>query len=175
MNYMMYPDMDGTQFQSQSGIAFATPTGADGRVMADLNGEHPPTQETLLAENASLKTRVSELEVIQELYRGRLQQLEQDEANARQTHELSKQTEAQLHSQLEGATQTETQLRNELEESHRRENMLKRRLDEMELELKQAKESSENLENGRSHKKPRVDDVVEDLKSENADTPQSAS
>jgi GATA-binding protein len=167
MYNMVYPDMDGSQFQPQGGIAFAI-SAADARVATDLNGEHPPTQETILAENASLKTRVSELEVIQELYRGRLQQLEHDETNVGQTV-------AQLREQLAGATQTETQLRNELDESHRRENMLKRRLDELELELKEAKGTSDAVENGRPAKKARVDDGAEEASEAVADTPQSTS
>lgn len=173
MYNMVYPDMDGSQFQPQGGMAFAI-SAADGRVAADLNGEHPPTQEAMLAENASLKTRVSELEVIQELYRGRLQQLEHDETNVGQTV-------AQLREQLASATQTETQLRNELEESHRRENMLKRRLDELELELKEAKGTAETkgtaeaVANGRPAKKARLDDAAEEASEAAADTPQSTS
>lgn len=180
MYNMVYPDMDGSQFQAQpGGIAFAM-SAADGRVATDLNGEHPPTAEALLAENASLKTRVSELEVIQELYRGRLQQLEQAEAtaeaNARQTHEHSQQTETQLRTQLEGATQTEAQLREQLEESHHRENMLKRRLDELELELKEAKGASDDIEDERPAKKARLDDATEEkTKPEPEDTPQASS
>ncbi|OIW28445.1 hypothetical protein CONLIGDRAFT_681404 [Coniochaeta ligniaria NRRL 30616] len=169
MYNMVYPDMDGSQFQPQSGMAFAM-SAADGRVASELNGEHPPTQETILAENASLKTRVSELEVIQELYRGRLQQLEHDETNVGQTV-------AQLREQLASATDTQTQLRNELEESHRRENMLKRRLDELELELKEAKGSTtEAVENGRPAKKARLEDAAEEnAEPATADVPQSAS
>jgi GATA-binding protein len=134
--------MDSAQFQSQGGMAFAL-SAADGRVATELNGEHPPTQEAILAENASLKTRVSELEVIQELYRGRLQQLESEETNVNQLREV------------------EAQLRGELEESHHRENMLKRRLDELELELKAARDNSEAVENGRHAKKPRVEEPSE--------------
>ena len=171
MYNMVYPDMDGSQFQPQGGMAFAI-SAADGRVATDLNGEHPPTQETILAENASLKTRVSELEVIQELYRGRLQQLESDETNVGHTV-------AQLREQLAGATQTETQLRSELEESHHRENMLKRRLDELELELKEAKGASETVENGRPAKKPRIEEpaaaTAEEGSEPVADAPQEAS
>jgi GATA-binding protein len=167
MYNMVYPDMDGSQFQPQAGMAFAM-SAADGRVATDLNGDHPPTQETILAENASLKTRVSELEVIQELYRGRLQQLEHDETNVGQTV-------AQLREQLAGATETQTQLRNELEESHRRENMLKRRLDELELELKEAKGSTDAAENGRPAKKARLEDAAEEKPEAAADVPESAS
>lgn len=170
MYNMVYPDMDGSQFQTQSGMAFAM-SAADGRVANDLNGEHPPTQETILAENASLKTRVSELEVIQELYRGRLQQLEHDETNVGQTV-------AQLREQLASVTETQTQLRNELEESHRRENMLKRRLDELELELKEAKGPADAIENGRPAKKARLEEdaaPAEENPEPAADTPQETS
>jgi len=152
MYSMVYPDMDGSQFQGQAGMAFAM-SAADGRVATELNGDHPSTQESMLAENASLKTRVSELEVIQELYRGRLHQLEADE----------------------------TQLRNELEESHRRENMLKRRLDEMELELKAAKGTTttppvaDPAENERPAKKARLDDDVQETTEVKADVTEEAS
>ena len=156
----LYHGMDDAQFQAQSLSGFPVSGGSPGRATSPLNGDRfdtPPTQESLMAANASLKTRVSELEFIQELYRGRLQQLETDEASARQAQEVSGKTEAQLRSQLESTGQTESQLRDELEESHRRENMLKRRLDELELELKETKESLEAYENGRA-KKPRLDD-----------------
>jgi GATA-binding protein len=80
-----------------------------GRSTSPLNGAHslevPQTYEQLIAQNSSLKTRVSELEVINELFRGRVTQLEQDESNARRGEEM------------------------------RRENQLKRRLDDMEREL----------------------------------------
>ena len=153
----MYPPMDDSQFQAQSLAGFAA--GSPGRAPSPLNGDGslPQTREQLIAENASLKTRVSELEVIQELYRGRNQQLEQEAA---QKEELAMKTETQLRSQLDLVGESESQVRKELDESHRRENLLKRRLDELELELKDAKESLEIHENGRN-KKLRVDDMVE--------------
>ncbi|KAK1767948.1 putative gata transcription factor protein [Phialemonium atrogriseum] len=160
----LYHGMEEAQFQAQSLQGFPVPGASPGRAASPLNSDRfeiPQTHESLIAANASLKTRVSELEVIQELYRGRLQQLETDEVSARQSQEISGKTEAQLRSQLESATQIETQLRNELEESHRRENMLKRRLDELELELKEAKEAIESPDNGRLAKKPRLDEAVE--------------
>ncbi|KAH6634459.1 hypothetical protein B0J18DRAFT_20335 [Chaetomium sp. MPI-SDFR-AT-0129] len=169
----MYQNLE-DQFQAQNLSNFGGP---DGRAPSPLNGERlenmPQTHETLLATNASLKTRVSELEVIQELYRGRIQQLEQEEVN-RQAQEKSK-TEAneQLHAQLNALNESHTQLQNELDESHRRENMLKRRLDELEVELKDVKESLEVHENGRA-KKPRLDDPTPTA-DEAVATPQSAS
>lgn len=144
------------QFQAQQLSGF--PGGPDGRAPSPLNGEHmPQTHEQLLATNASLKTRVSELEVIQELYRGRIQQLEQEEVNRQAQEKTKSETEVQLHAQLEAMSEAHAQLQKELEESHRRENMLKRRLDELEVELKEAKESLELHESGRA-KKPRVDE-----------------
>lgn len=157
----LYHGMEDAQFQAQGLPGFAVSGASPGRTASPLNGDRfeiPQTHESLIAANASLKTRVSELEVIQELYRGRLEQLETDEVNTRQAQELSGKTEAQLRSQVEAATQVESQLRTELEESHRRENMLKRRLDELELELKAAKESSGDAEEGSRAKKPRLDD-----------------
>ncbi|KAL1843324.1 hypothetical protein VTJ49DRAFT_2141 [Mycothermus thermophilus] len=161
----MYSNID-DQFQAQQLSAFA-----DGRAASPLGGDIPQTQEQLLATNSSLKTRVSELEVIQELYRGRIQQLEQEEVNLRQQAEKSKsEAEEQLAAQLNALTESHNQLQKELEESHRRENMLKRRLDELEEELKAAKETIEAYEGGRS-KKPRVDDGATTEKTENGESP----
>lgn len=124
-----------------------------------MNGDSPQTHEQLIAHNSSLKTRVSELEVINELFRGRLSQLEQQEAAARRGQEVSSVEQTQLRAQLETSEETQQQLRTQLEDSHRRENSLKRRLDELELELKQAKEA---LEGGsdRGSKRPRIQSPV---------------
>lgn len=108
------------------------------------------TQEQLIADNSSLKTRVSELEVINELFRGRVQQLEQDEANARRGEEMRRASESTLMARLE--------------ESQRRENQLKRRLDDLERELHETKEGAPPA------KKMRVADMVGDSE---ASTPQS--
>ena len=62
----------------QSSVGFHS---ADGQPISPMNGERgidaPQTKEQLIAHNSSLKTRVSELEFINELFRGRLSQLEQ--------------------------------------------------------------------------------------------------
>jgi GATA-binding protein len=85
-----------------------------GRSASPLNGvnglELPQTYEQLIAQNAAFKTRVSELEVINELFRGRVTELEQDASNAKRGVD---------------------HLQRQLEESQRRENLLKRRLDDM--------------------------------------------
>lgn len=125
-----------------------------GRSTSPLNGanglEVPQTYEQLIASNASLKTRVSELEVINELFRGRVTQLEQDEGNARRGEEMRRESEHTLMQRLE--------------ESQRRENQLKRRLDDMERELSDLKDGAHRS------KKMRVADMVGDSESS---TPQS--
>lgn len=100
-----------------------------------MNGDAPQTHEQLIATNSSLKTRVRELELINELFRGRLSQLEQQEAAARRGHEVAGVEQTQLRSQLEASQESEKLLRTQLDDSHRRENSLKRRLDDLELEL----------------------------------------
>jgi GATA-binding protein len=168
----IYQNID-DQFQAQQLSGFG---GHDGRAQSPMNGERldmPQTHEQLMATNASLKTRVSELEVIQELYRGRIQQLEQEELNRQAQEKNNSEAEVQLRSQLDATNEAHIQLQKELEESHRRENMLKRRLDELEVELKDAKESLEVHESGRA-KKARLDDTAATT-DEAASTPQSAS
>ncbi len=117
----------------------------------DRHLEVPQTYEQLIAANAGLKTRVSELEVINELFRGRVTQLEQDEANARRGEEMRRESEHTL--------------RQALDESQRRENQLKRRLDDLEREIGEVREA-----NGPRAKKMRVADMVGDSESS---TPQS--
>lgn len=118
-----------------------------GRSESSMNGDRhldvPQTYEQLMAANSSLKTRVSELEVINELFRGRVTQLEQDEANARRGEEMRRESERNL--------------RLHLEESQRRENQLKRRLDDLEREVTDMREGNEAR-----HKKIRVADMVGD-------------
>ncbi len=125
-----------------------------GRSTSPLNGVHglevPLTFEQLIAQNSSLKTRVSELEVINELFRGRVSQLEQDEANARRGEEMRRESEQDLMRRLE--------------ESQRRENQLKHRLDDVERELSDIRDGAPRA------KKMRVADMVGDSESS---TPQS--
>ncbi|KAK0645476.1 hypothetical protein B0T16DRAFT_457504 [Cercophora newfieldiana] len=160
--HQIYPNID-EPFQTQHLPNFGVAGASPGRAPSPLNGELSRDHEQLIADNSSLKTRVSELEVIQELYRGRIQQLEQEETARQQAPDATK-TEEQLHSQVAALTDANLQLqqqveesRKQLDESHRRENMLKRRLDELEIELKNTKESLESYENSRA-KKPRLDD-----------------
>jgi len=65
--------------------------------------------DTLAAQNTALKTRVSELEVINELFRGRVGELEN-------TEQASRTREAQLRTELDEAKQREADLKRRLEE-----------------------------------------------------------
>jgi GATA-binding protein len=81
---------------------------------SSINGSHleaPLPYDALAAQNTVLRTRVSEMELINDLFRNRVTELEQSEQSARQT---------------------ESTLRQELEETKQREADLKRRLDEYE-------------------------------------------
>ncbi|PTB70721.1 zinc finger protein [Trichoderma citrinoviride] len=157
---------------SQAGVAGFN---GEGRAGSPMNGdrglESPQTQEQLIANNSSLKTRVRELEFINELFRGRLSQLEQQEAAASAAlrgQEVAGVEHTQLRAQLDASKEVENQLRAQLEDSHRRENNLKRRLDELELELRAAKEALSEADS-RPYKKPRTIDSEEAVKAEAAD------
>ncbi|KAH9909101.1 hypothetical protein F4778DRAFT_776266 [Xylariomycetidae sp. FL2044] len=148
-------------FQSDGLPQYPLAGGSPGRVASPNGGGEPredqQTPEQLIAANSSLKTRVSELDLINELYRGRLQQLEQDNQTAdnyRHSAELHAKEAAQERAQRE-------EIQRQLDESHRRENMLKRRLDEMEQEIQELKASQQQRENSepeRAAKKPRIEE-----------------
>lgn len=157
--HMLYHGLDEHHLQ-QPLSGFGVPGPGNGRVPSPMNGEGvPQTPEELLALNSGLKTRIDELEVINDLIQRRLQHYETYGSGAGPAagngldggHDAA-QTEAQLRAQLEALASSEAQLRSQLDESHRRENSMKRRLDEMELELKEAKESLEFHDNGRAKK-----------------------
>ncbi|KAJ5329834.1 transcriptional regulator family: GATA type zinc finger [Penicillium brevicompactum] len=105
----------------------------------------PHTFESLLALNTSLKTRVSELEFVNELFRGRVTELEQSDASARRSEMIVRDSEVRL--------------RRSLEESQRREEELKRRVSDLE---RQVGSSSGDADSGEPlAKKIRLSDVVE--------------
>ncbi|KAI0022157.1 hypothetical protein F4780DRAFT_769839 [Xylariomycetidae sp. FL0641] len=168
-----FPSMD--QFQPDGLSQYPIPGASPGRAASPSNGDHqvhdaPQTHEQLMAANSSLKTRVSELDLINELYRGRLQQLEQDNATAdnyRHSAELSAKEAATERAQRE-------EIQRQLEDSHRRENILKRRLDEMEQELQELKSKMDENESERAAKKPRLEEPKMEEATE-LSTPQSAS
>ncbi|KAK5798386.1 hypothetical protein VI817_004676 [Penicillium citrinum] len=104
------------------------------------------TYESLLALNTSLKTRVSELDLINELFRGRVAELEQSDASARRSEMIARDSEARL--------------RRSLEESQRREEELKRHVSELEQQL--GTTSSLDLDSSEPQaKRIRLSDMVE--------------
>ncbi|KAJ5550498.1 GATA transcription factor nreB-Penicillium chrysogenum [Penicillium sp. DV-2018c] len=111
----------------------------------DRQLDSPHTFESLLALNTSLKTRVSELEFVNELFRGRVTELEQSDASARRSEMIVRDSEVRL--------------RRSLEEAQRREEDLKRRISELERQLGS---SAGDAESGEPlAKKIRLSDVVE--------------
>ncbi|KAK0665278.1 hypothetical protein QBC41DRAFT_359015 [Cercophora samala] len=111
----MYGNQD-EQFQAQQLSGFQVASGPGGHA-SPLNGERTDMPQGH-DENAQLRTRVSELEVIQELYRGRIQQLEQEQqqAQARQQQENGgSDSDAQLRAQVDALTDALNQARNQNE------------------------------------------------------------
>lgn len=106
-----------------------------GRSASPLNGSNslaiPQSVEQLIAETSGLKTRVSELEVINELFRGRVTQLEQDEANARRGEEMRRESEQVLIHRLEESQRRENQLKRRLDDTEREKSLLERELAEL--------------------------------------------
>ncbi|KAI1381767.1 hypothetical protein F4677DRAFT_3143 [Hypoxylon crocopeplum] len=160
-------------FQSDGLPQYPLPDGSPSH-QSPMNGdqqqlEGSQTHEQLIAANSSLKTRVSELELVNELYRGRLQQLEQDMQTADNYRHSAE------NSAKEAATERlqRDEIQRQLEDSHRRENILKRRLDEMEQENQELKSKIEESESERAAKRPKLDEgKVEETE---VPTPQSAS
>lgn len=107
--------------------------------------DSPQTYESLLALNTSLKTRVSELDLINELFRGRVAELEQSDASARRSEMIARDSEARL--------------RRSLEESQRREEDLKRRVSDLERQLGTSAGDGDSSEP--QSKRIRLSDVVE--------------
>ncbi|CEO60368.1 Putative GATA transcription factor [Penicillium brasilianum] len=124
----------------------------------DRQLESPQTYESLLALNTSLKTRVSELDLINELFRGRVAELEQSDASARRSEMIARDSEARL--------------RRTLEETQRREEDLKRRVNELERQIGTSgsfdADSSEP-----SAKRIRLSDMVEHSPEESPAPPKS--
>lgn len=92
--------------------------------------------ESLINSNNSLTTRVKELELVNDMFRTRLHQLEQSESNLKRGAVNNREVEAQL--------------RLRIEEFGRREESLKRRVEELESELVDSS----------SRKKLRVSDIT---------------
>lgn len=129
----------------------------------DRHADAPQTYEGLLAANASLKTRVSELELINGLFRGRVAELEQSDATARRSEMIVRDSEARL--------------RRSLEEAQRREEELKRRVSDLERQLADQANSNNSANNDSPgeplSKKIRLSDMVEQSSASPTKSPKS--
>jgi len=102
----------------------------------DRHLEPPPSYEVLQQQNTTLKTRVSELEVINDLFRGRVHELEQQDRRS---------------------VMVQDQLRQALDHSKQTENNLKRRLDDLEREVSELR----NMDSRPHAKRARISDSSE--------------
>ncbi|RDW90367.1 putative GATA transcription factor (AreB) [Aspergillus mulundensis] len=128
----------------------------------DRHHEPPQTYEDLLAANTSLKTRVSELDLINGLFRGRVAELEQSDATARRSEMILRDSEARL--------------RRSLDDAQRREEELKRRILELERQLtEQTNGGNPSKENPLEPlaKRMKLADVVEEDSQSPAKSPKS--
>ncbi|KAL3474927.1 hypothetical protein BJX99DRAFT_230559 [Aspergillus californicus] len=128
----------------------------------DRHHEAPQTYEDLLAANTSLKTRVSELELINGLFRGRVTELEQSDATARRSEMIVRDSEVRL--------------RRSLDDAQRREDELKRRISDLERRLDQT--NGGNFSNHDNPLEPlakrmRLSDVVEQPSDSPSKSPKS--
>jgi len=81
--------------------------GSTSSLNGDRHLEPPQTYENLLAMNTSFKTRINELEVINNLFRDRVAELEQTEANARRSEMLMRESDASLRQSLDEVRRNE--------------------------------------------------------------------
>jgi GATA-binding protein len=98
--------LNGDVFQGAFGHRAPSPANSS------VNGSHldaPLPYDSLAAQNTALKTRVSEMELINDLFRNRVTELENSENAARDT-------EAKLRAELEEVKQRESELKRRLEE-----------------------------------------------------------
>ena len=98
----------------------------------DRHLEPPQSYESLLRDNTALKTRVSELEVVNDLYRGHVSQYSQGQATAPQAEMMPRDTESELRAALLQAERREVDLKRQVED-------LRHRLAELEGEHPPAK------------------------------------
>lgn len=76
----------------------------------------PQTYDGLVAANNQLRTRVSELEVINDLFRGRVDELESSEREARRSENAKQDEVKRLQEQLDAANTKVAQLEQRLAE-----------------------------------------------------------
>ncbi|KAK7531219.1 GATA transcription factor [Phyllosticta citricarpa] len=133
--------LNGHEFHSASLPSFMPPRQPSPSA-SSINGSHGVEPPMSYDGHTTLRTRVSELEVINDLFRGRVAELEQSEQRARQDESM--------------ARENEKQMREQLDEAHAREIELKRRIEELENKL------GEYESEGPRQKKMRLSDIVDE-------------
>ncbi len=107
--YHAHGHSDGSQLQGhnlqQSGGNIIPPV---------RSGNNPPTIETLLAANSALRTRVTELELVNDLFRSRVSELETSEANSRRADTPRRDLELQLRVRIDELERRENEWRNKV-------------------------------------------------------------
>jgi GATA-binding protein, other eukaryote len=91
------------EFHSPSLTTFRQPSPSALSLNGTSNLEQPQSHEALVAQNSHLRTRVSELEVINGLFRGRVAELEQSHEEARRTEKRHEEEIERLRSDAETA------------------------------------------------------------------------
>ncbi|KAL4803500.1 hypothetical protein BDV18DRAFT_41798 [Aspergillus unguis] len=144
-----------------SSVQLRQPSPTTASAPVDRHHEAPQTYEDLLAANTSLKTRVSELDLINGLFRGRVAELEQSDATARRSEMILRDSEVRL--------------RRSLDDSQRREEELKRRISELEQQLAEQSNGSQNSPLEPLAKRMKLADVVEQSSNSPANSPKAES
>lgn len=127
------------------------PSSGSNSSLNDRNTEHSPKRDEL----RQARTRISELEFVNDLFKGRVEQLEAD------THRAEIQQR-----------ESDTQLRFVYEKSQSNESLLKQEIEDLKREIEGLKYELEGLKNSQPHtKRPRLsDDSSTALRSQNSST-----
>lgn len=106
-----------TAYQSSSlpGFTLRHPSPSPSSVNGSHIEPHQPYGD-LAGSNGHLKTRVSELEVINDLFRGRVSELEQSEQESRRQEGLAREAASRYKADLETALSRESDLKRRLQE-----------------------------------------------------------
>ena len=125
------------QSPSLPSLNLRQPSPASTSSQNDRNIDRRPTYEQLQHDNTALKTRVSELEVINILYKG------------------------QVGEQDEKANKSDQQLRQLLEEAHTRENDLKQQVEDLQREVLELREGEAGSKRQSGSEVPEYPDPTE--------------
>jgi GATA-binding protein len=115
-SYSHSPSIPQFSFRAHSPGAASTSslTAGNGAYASHNSISHLEPPQSQYAESTALKTRVSELEVINDLFRGRVAELEASEQEARRQEMVAREAESKARLDLEEAKRRIEQLESEL-------------------------------------------------------------